>query len=510
MNIEKIREFAEDESHPISERELKDATDIFMKDSEEDAEYIKDFINFYYAVSLSHHSLNLDQMHLCNQRYIALLQRHPELRMHLPYLYLKEVEYYNSVNSFAECVRNLNNAIDLEGIPDFCLGACLSKAIDIFMITGLKKDAENYIEKMRIFSTVCDLPPRSLYMVDTNLMQAYATIGKRKEYEYYRNNLRRYPKEELNEEIINITRLCTLASEALIDADFLPPSSFIEEFETLMQELDFSDARLTADYSQSLVPVLKWVKDVVPTEKLVEYTLKLVNYSENYADKLNMYKALIEDLHISKEEYPKVYNEYFHCLIKYYESDCENHKHEVMSEMLSFEMERQYREKAMKDELTGIGNRHAYEEELDKVKAEIVNGKVPSNLTLMAMDVNGLKGVNDNYGHKAGDEYIKGAAECLEKAVGNFGSIFRTGGDEFSAIVRVKNFPVEKVVEILRKNLSEWTDSYGNQLSMAIGTASSDEFPDKALDEIIAKADERMYKDKSRYYQQTGKDRRTR
>lgn len=181
-----------------------------------------------------------------------------------------------------------------------------------------------------------------------------------------------------------------------------------------------------------------------------------------------------------------------------------------MGEMLSYEVEKQYRVRAMKDELTGIGNRHAYESEIAAIKGECENGRVPDDITVFSLDVNGLKHVNDTYGHQAGDEYIRGGASCLEKAVGTVGNIYRIGGDEFAAIVRIKQFPIERIVEVLRQNLSEWSDSYGNQLTMSVGYASSWENPGCGLEELMSFADEAMYKDKRLFYQQTGRDRRQR
>ena len=145
-----------------------------------------------------------------------------------------------------------------------------------------------------------------------------------------------------------------------------------------------------------------------------------------------------------------------------------------------------------------------------EIVASAQGGKLPSNVTIIAMDLNGLKHVNDTFGHQAGDDYIKAAAECLKNTVGNFGDIFRTGGDEFMAIVRTNHVPVERITELIKENMDNWPSHYDTQLSMAIGYATSMEYPDKTIDEIIGIADENMYKDKSLYYTQTGKDRRQR
>lgn len=48
-----------------------------------------------------------------------------------------------------------------------------------------------------------------------------------------------------------------------------------------------------------------------------------------------------------------------------------------------------------------------------------------SGLVIFAMDVNGLKGANDTKGHEAGDELIKGAADCIKEAIGGSGNVRR-------------------------------------------------------------------------------------
>ena len=53
----------------------------------------------------------------------------------------------------------------------------------------------------------------------------------------------------------------------------------------------------------------------------------------------------------------------------------------------------------------------------------------------LAVDINGLKEVNDTFGHEAGDQLIIGAANCIERAFGDYGKVFRTGGDEFIVLL---------------------------------------------------------------------------
>ena len=510
MTINDIGEFINNSDREISQEEFLEAIEIFKEDAEDKAEYVSEFLRFGFAIGRFENGPFLDDLHLCNQMYIATVQNHAELKkLHLPYLYLKEIEYFTLVNSYSECLRTINRIMDLDDVPDFCMGAALSQAVDLFMASGLTHEAEKYVEALRVFSNVCDLPARNLIMIDCNLMQAYAYMGKRKEYEYFRKSTTRYPEKSLDEGVISIVKLYVLGAEAMIDSDREPTREYVREVCELMETGSFRTG-LTADFAEMIVPIFKWIKNAVAQEKIVEYVLSMINASEIVADKLGMFSLLVDELKLDRYKYYSVYDEYYATLRAYYDNDCEIRRHEVVGEMMSYELEKQYRARAMTDELTGIGNRHAYESEIDSIIAERINGKVPNNVVVFSMDVNGLKHVNDTFGHQAGDDYIRGAADCLKMTMGNYGNVYRTGGDEFAAIIRARNFPDEEVVALLRKYLSEWSDSYGNHLTMSVGVGKSADNPECNIEEIIGIADEAMYKDKRAYYQQSGRDRRQR
>lgn len=510
MTIKDIKELINEEGHYLQEEEIKEAIEFFKDDSDDEVEYISEFLRFCFLVGRQDSKGYMDDLHLCNQKYVVSVSKKPELKKkHLSYLLIKDLEYFTIVNSYSECIRTINEIMDLEDVPDYCMGACLSQAMEIFLGCGLKKEAEKYIEATRVFSNICDLPARNLIMIDCNLLQAYASLGQRSQYEYFRKNVSRYPESALDEGVMSLVKLYVLGSEAIIDRESEPSREYVREVCELMEQGSFHTG-LTADFSEMMVPILTWIKDYLPMERIVGYTLKMIDASEVTADRLDMYALLTDTFEIDRYKYAEVYDAYYKTLKEYYANDCEIRRHEVVGEMLSYELEKQYRDRALKDELTGIGNRHAYESEIDGIVGESANGKVPDDVTIFSMDVNGLKHVNDTYGHQAGDDYIRGAADSLKTAVGNYGHIFRTGGDEFAAIIRIRQFPSERIIEVLRKTLSEWSDSYGNELTMSVGVASSSENPGCSLEELISFADEAMYKDKRKYYQQTGKDRRQR
>lgn len=157
------------------------------------------------------------------------------------------------------------------------------------------------------------------------------------------------------------------------------------------------------------------------------------------------------------------------------------------------------------DKLTGCYNRRAYEEKLKDVGKE---EKMCSSLVYIAVDINGLKKANDNLGHEAGDELIKGAANCLKNCFKDYGNVFRTGGDEFVAIICCDSDKLEKCKETLDRSISKWKGELNISLSLSKGYAPHYEFPEMSIEELAKTADQRMYEDKRNFYIKSGQDRR--
>lgn len=171
------------------------------------------------------------------------------------------------------------------------------------------------------------------------------------------------------------------------------------------------------------------------------------------------------------------------------------------------DLELQYKEtyRALNmDALTGICNRYAYE----VYRKELFENPDLTNLVVVSADVNGLKMVNDNMGHEAGDELISGSAEVLECTFGKYGRVFRTGGDEFIAIIFADE--PEIIKEDFLKEMNSWKGTVVESMHISIGMAGFGEFPDSSLEEIEKMADSRMYEDKRNYYIQNHIERRKR
>jgi diguanylate cyclase (GGDEF)-like protein len=85
------------------------------------------------------------------------------------------------------------------------------------------------------------------------------------------------------------------------------------------------------------------------------------------------------------------------------------------------------------DQLTGLGNRRAFDEALAEQLADAcVSG---AHVSLLVADLNDFKQVNDLYGHMAGDECLRQAADALRSTVRDGDGCYRWGGDEFAVLV---------------------------------------------------------------------------
>lgn len=175
----------------------------------------------------------------------------------------------------------------------------------------------------------------------------------------------------------------------------------------------------------------------------------------------------------------------------------------VMYVMLQSENESFLYGRANMDELTGLYNRAAYEDEM--LKQEESKNDL---LVYASIDVNGLKNVNDNLGHTAGDELIRGAAMCLNRVFGKYGKVFRTGGDEFVAIFLADDNKLVDLKDELETIVTEWKGEEVDSLTLSVGYVTKKEFPNESIVELSKIADKRMYDDKSRFYARKGIDRR--
>jgi diguanylate cyclase (GGDEF)-like protein len=154
---------------------------------------------------------------------------------------------------------------------------------------------------------------------------------------------------------------------------------------------------------------------------------------------------------------------------------------------------------AQNDALTNVRNRTGYDMCERQINAELEKGNADGFAVIM-FDVNGLKMVNDAYGHDKGDQMLINACKIICD-VFKHSSVFRLGGDEFVAVVRGKDYDkcnslLQKLRDIVTENEEKDGPAYEN-VSMASGMAIYNPKIDKYVYDVFMRADEAMYENKN-------------
>ena len=153
---------------------------------------------------------------------------------------------------------------------------------------------------------------------------------------------------------------------------------------------------------------------------------------------------------------------------------------------------------AMTDALTGVFNRRRF---VDVLKREWATARrYRHSLSLLLLDVDRFKAVNDTMGHGAGDEALKSIADILATSIREVDVCARNGGDEFALLL--PHTPVahalvvaERVRSKLASARSFWQGE-ASKLSLSVGAASSDDPSFKNHDDLIEAADRALYEAK--------------
>ena len=159
-----------------------------------------------------------------------------------------------------------------------------------------------------------------------------------------------------------------------------------------------------------------------------------------------------------------------------------------------------------RDPLTGVKNKAALQKFSEELSRKLKEGR-GEPFSILMMDVNNLKYINDNFGHDAGDEYLRGCCMTLCH-IYQHSPVFRIGGDEFVAVSQNDDYENREALFI---KLSEAFDqAYSmedadawERYSASFGTADLKP-SDSSLDQVLKRADQQMYEEKKAFKEKHG------
>jgi diguanylate cyclase (GGDEF)-like protein len=154
--------------------------------------------------------------------------------------------------------------------------------------------------------------------------------------------------------------------------------------------------------------------------------------------------------------------------------------------------------KALTDPLTGVANaralRYRFEDEAERAR------RYGDSFSLLMMDLDGFKRINDTHGHQAGDAAIKEVARLLSAQLRAADFLSRYAGDEFVALLHISPGEVRELVQRLQSAIDSHTfkingSAFFTGISMGWACFGAD---GESLDELLISADRAMYADKAR------------
>ncbi len=165
--------------------------------------------------------------------------------------------------------------------------------------------------------------------------------------------------------------------------------------------------------------------------------------------------------------------------------------------MMEKRISEQYRHESLHDSLTGVYNRSML---------KLARHDLPADFSIIILDIDDLKKINDTYGHLAGDYALRNLASRIQNLVRHDDMTIRYGGDEF--LVILPHCSAERLASIVDNFNAEFTKSEtlmddGRFFTYSVSIGSACASPDeksgpRSLDEAVAQADERMYAEKRR------------
>jgi diguanylate cyclase (GGDEF)-like protein len=159
-------------------------------------------------------------------------------------------------------------------------------------------------------------------------------------------------------------------------------------------------------------------------------------------------------------------------------------------------LERDLRDMSLTDELTGVLNRRGFN--LLGEQAVLQAQRDQSALTVLFFDLDGLKQVNDSFGHEAGSQFLVEIATLLRSTFRGSDIVARIGGDEFAVVIHDDG--VNAIIAMARMDESAAAMNQGAgrryPISYSVGEASSDLTIDESFEQLVSRADAMMYKQK--------------
>jgi diguanylate cyclase (GGDEF)-like protein len=227
---------------------------------------------------------------------------------------------------------------------------------------------------------------------------------------------------------------------------------------------------------------------------------RLRELTHNVAADVDQHKALMgritDELHTSEDQEPTTVLKTVDKLIQ----SNERMQQQLNSAEAKLETQAQqlvgHATEAHTDALTMLANRRAFDEAMSEAHQAMADRGTPT--TIMMLDIDRFKNLNDNYGHQAGDALLRGVASILRQRLPSGNLVTRYGGEEFAIIFPNATLErVERVAEQARRAVGQGTyDFEGLALRVTVSGGLAQLLPGETVASVIGRCDEALYMSK--------------
>ncbi len=168
-------------------------------------------------------------------------------------------------------------------------------------------------------------------------------------------------------------------------------------------------------------------------------------------------------------------------------ADAENRLHTQTAELQVFMSE------ARTDPLTGLSNRRAFNDELARRESEWLRHQIPYSVVML--DVDHFKQVNDQYGHATGDELLVAVGRQLKEILRLSDYVARIGGEEFAVLLAFAEIDTAiQTAERIRRSMSDVAiAAAGRTITVTLSAGVAQALPDEPARQLLTRADEALY-----------------
>jgi diguanylate cyclase len=238
--------------------------------------------------------------------------------------------------------------------------------------------------------------------------------------------------------------------------------------------------------------------DAVRAREILE---RLRELTRNVAADVDQHKALMgritDELHATEEREPATVLKAVDRLIRSNEqmqaqlSSAEARLATQARQLVSHAVE------ARTDSLTALANRRAFDQAMNQACADMAQQGAPA--TIMMIDIDRFKQLNDTYGHQAGDAVLRSVAQVLRQRIPEEHLVARYGGEEFAVIfARTTVEQIERLAEHARRAGGEGTIEFaGLTLRVTVSSGMAQLLPGESAASVIGRSDDALYVSKA-------------